>query len=235
MDKLQKRRKIRAEREHTNRHARFVSEYVKTKHNDVYMEADLIYKHIQGKNPNKKDMQKTDEFTRMTTQYKSLRAYYERKGRNTAGNSEQHEDRTQYNDNMVLNIELTLPQGTQHEAPPSEIQHEAQPSEIQHEALPSEIQHEAPPSEIQHETLPSEIQHVEQQLLIPDHLFEELLQEIRKDPDLYNIFNGFDIPDDECQQVSNTEGEGGDDDMWDVFNICNEPTPLELELVQLGF
>ena len=258
MDRLQRRRNLRAERELTNRHARFIVDYVKVKHNRVYMEADQTYKYIQGKNPDKKDMRKTDEFMRITTPYKNLRAYYERRGRKTAGNSEQHEDRTQHEDNMVLNIELMPLQGTQHQTPPPEIQHEAPPPETQHEAPPPEIQHQTPPPEIQHESPPPEIQHQTpppeiqheapppeiqheaqqlllpaQQLLLPDHLFEELLQEIRKDPDLYKIFNDIDIMDDECQQVSNTEGEGGNDDMWDVFNICNEPTPLELELAHI--
>ena len=191
------------------------------------MEADQTYKYIQRENPQKKDMRKTNEFMRITTPYKTLRAYYERTGRKKAGSNQQHED------NMVLNIELIPFQGTQHETPPPETQHEAPPPETQHEAPPPETQHDPPPPETQHDPPPPEIQHETQQLLLPDHLFEELLQEIRKDPDLSNIFNDMDNLDVECQQVSNTEGEGGDDDMWDVFNICNEPTPLELELVHL--
>ena len=230
MDKLKRRKELRVKREHEGRHTRFIAEYVKIKHHDVYMEADRYYKTIRGKNPNKKDARKTDDFTKLTTQYNTRRAYYMRhyRGKNAR-------NRQQYNDNLVLNIELMqveTPPETQVETQP-ETQVETQP-ETQVETQP-ETQVETQP-ETQVETQPEtqvETQPETQQLFLHDHLFEGLMDEIRNDPDLYQIFNDFDNTCNECRQPP--EGEGSNDDMGEVFNVYGGPTPLEHELTRLGF
>ena len=246
MEALKKRREARGARMDETRHARFIADYVKSKYNHIYTEALHFYNDIQEKNPGKKDLRKTVDFIRMTTQYTSYSQYYKR--RKESSNS--RPKTAQINDNMVLNITLMSHQEsskTQYEIPLSDF-HEA---EIQHEIPLSdfpevEIQHEIPLSdfpqaEIQHEIPLSdfpeaEIQHEMPQTVIPEDMYESLMNELRMDPDLHRIFN--DIPDNEIQaDIPDNEIEQGDnnDDMWDAFNIDNEQTPLERELSQLGF
>ena len=287
-----------------NRHSRFISEYVKARHNDIYMEADQIFRDIQEKNPHKKDMCKTEEFLKITAQYTSYAHYYNR--RKTTSKKPGNKDNMVCNiapkkpkneDNMVLNIQLISSEETstknKDEIPPPAI------------ILEQETQDEIPPPailelETQDEIPPPAIPELETpQLPIPDHVYEDLLRELRNDPDLYRIFNDIDILDNENQQADTTvdnddmdnenqqadttvdnddmdnesqqadttvdnddmdnESQQADttvdnddmdisdnesqqagttvsnDDMWDVFNIINEQTPLECELLRLGF
>ena len=226
MDRLLTRRNAQVARNRNNTHARFISQYVKAKHNHIYMEADQFFKDIQERNPGKKDPSKTDEFVKFTTPYSSRYQYYNRTKSLPAKRKRQH------NDNMALNIQLmTLDgiAGTQHESPPLDIpeppaRHESPPLDIPEPPA----RHESPPLDIPEPPA----RHESPSLDIPEHVYEELLQEIRKDPDLHAIFNDMDIQTDEYLQTSST---GDNDDMWDVFNICNETTPLESELLRLGF
>ena len=273
MDKLQRRRKVRAEYTDKNRHARFISEYVKARHNHVYMEADQFFRDIRERNPHKKDMCKTEEFLKITTQYTSYAHFYKR--RKTTPKKPENKDNMVRNiapkkpknmDNMLLNITLMSCEETstknQDETPLPAIPELETQDEIPPPAIPElETQDEIPPPaipelETQDETpqlvIPElETQDETPQLVIPEHVYKELLQELRNDPDLYRIFNDMDIPDNENQQTDTTvdnddmnipdnESQQTDttvsnDDMWDVFNIFNEQTPLERELLRLGF
>ena len=139
-DKLKRRKELRTKRDVEGRHARFIAEYVRIKHAGVYREANCCYNTIREKNPDKKDARKTDEFTRLTTQYQSRRAYYLRHRYGQPPSQ-------RYNDNLQLNIELMdvgiqTPPETQTETPP-----ETQPE------TPPETQTETPP-ETQTETQP---------------------------------------------------------------------------------
>ena len=214
-DKLTRRKQLRTERDQERRRAMFIAEYVKAKHTDVYIEASRCYNTIRGRNPDKKDARKTDDFTRLTTHYRSRRAYYHRH------RHVQPPNRQQYHDNLRLNIELihveTETRTTQPETQPEETQPETQPEETQPETQPEETQPETQPEETQPETQSEETQ-PETQFILPDHVFAGLLDEIRNDPDLNLIFNRWQQP---------PEGEDN--------NIDCGPTPLELELTQLGF
>ena len=266
MDKLQKRRKVRSVYTDKNRHARFISEYVKARHNHIYMEADQIFRDIRERNPRKKDIRKTEEFLKITTQYTSYAQFYNR--RKTTPKNPENKDNMVRNiapknpkimDNMQLNITL-MPCGetstkNQDEIPPPAIPELETPQLVipELETQDETPQLVIPELETQDETpqlvIPElETQDETPQLVIPEHVYEDLLQELRNDPDLYKIFNDMDIPDNENQQTDTTvdndemdnESQQTDttlsnDDMWDVFNIFNEQTPLERELLRLGF
>ena len=86
-----------------------------------------------------------------------------------------------------------------------------------------------------------EVNTCEPPLAIPDHLYLDLLQEIRNDPDLHAIFNDMNIPEVEnnAEPVNIPEGEnqqlGMDQDLWDIYSGVDEQTPLESELLSLGY
>ena len=62
----------------------------------------------------------------------------------------------------------------------------------------------------------------ETHLIIPDRVYTQLLDELRKDPELHKIFNDF-----------NPESPQSDD-ILDAF-VADEISPLEIELSQLGY
>ena len=208
MNKLNKRKKTRTEREKANRQARFIEDYIKARHTDVYAQADKAYKDIQSNNKSKKDLRKTDEFIRLTTQYKNLRQYYERP--NKTG-TKQHTDNTatkQYTDNMVLNIQL-MDEGTWQDPPPP-----------QRLLIPdvAETKDPTPPA-----LLPP----------IPDAMFQQLLDEIRNDPELDLIFNDMAFGGDNIPATQHESLSPVSDDIMDLsgINIDIElQTPLEVEL-----
>ena len=88
-------------------------------------------------------------------------------------------------------------------------------------------------------------------MTISDEVYENLLQELRKDPDLYSIFNDMNMPGDDSagssveQQQQHDEG-NPDSLCEDIFNelnqdpdlqaiLYNEQTPLERELSHLNY
>ena len=251
MEKLQRRRETRLVRMNEIRFSRFLADYVKAKYNHIHMEAVHVFNDISEKNPGKKDMRKTIEFLKMTTQYTSYNQYYARRkessdsGPGTVPIS---------NDNMVLNITLMSREEAekQHEIPSSDFPEAEKQHEIPSSDFPeAEKQHEIPSSDFPEAETEGEIT----QMVIPQDVYEGLLEELRSDPDLYRLFNDF--PDSETQQVDietqqvdietrqvdipvdipDNETQQGDsnDDMWDAYSIDNEQTPLERELSLLGF
>ena len=57
--------------------------------------------------------------------------------------------------------------------------------------------------------------------IIPDNIYQDLLAELTKDPDLSTIFNGFDVLEEDNVIVD--------------YESIHEPTPLEWELHNLGY
>ena len=237
MSNLERRRELRAKRTVESNHAKFISQYMKSKHPDIYAEAEQVYQSMKERNPGRKDITKTIDFLKFTTPYTTYPVYYYQRRKTTQKNKG---DTAQTTKNirhtmhdMVLNIPLISSQEMAarsdishppditeqppaiHEQPPTIPE---QPPAI-HEHPPA-VHEQPPPIHEQPQAIP------EQQLVIPDQLYEDLLQELRQDPDLYRIFNNMDSPGNDMDIP--------DSDMWDVFNMC-EPTPLEAELARQGF
>ena len=218
MSNLQRRRELRVKRTEENNHARFISRYIKAKHHDIYTEADQAYWSVREKNPARKDMTKTVDFLKMTTPYTSYPVFYYSRRKETRKNKDNTPPKKTKNTyDIVLNIPLISAQEIptrNDETQPPDIHEmptrddETQPPDI-HE-MPTRNDETQPPDI--HE-MPQPLGIPKQQLDIPGPVYEDLLQEINQDPDLYRIFNDMDIPD--------------IDDMLD--------TPLERELNQLGF
>ena len=85
-------------------------------------------------------------------------------------------------------------------------------------------------------------------LIIPDEVYQNLLEELRKDPDLYSILNDMDMPcDDSIDSAGEQPGESNlDAQCVDIFSELNQDpvlqailsdqqTPLERELSLLNY
>ena len=239
-----RRKETRAKRMGQVRKARFISDYVMSKYNDIYTEAEQIFNFLSEKNPKKKDVRKTEEFLRMTTEYHSYNEYYSRLKCTTRNCTTPKTTPTNEN-NMVLNITLMSREETsrkQHEIPSVDLpQAEIPPVDLpQAEIPPVDLpQAEIPPVDLpQAEIPPVDLPQAE----IPNDMYEGLIEELRNDPDLKRIFDD-DFPYVETRQEevethleeADNETQHSNDDMWDAFDISNQQTPLELELSRLGF
>ena len=62
-----------------NRKARFITEYVKRKNPQLYLEGETFYNRLVQADPKKRDQTKTHAFLTETTKYKDYRDFYTRK------------------------------------------------------------------------------------------------------------------------------------------------------------
>ena len=235
MPNLQRRKETREARNGRYRRAMFITDYIQAKHKEIYTEAEQAFDTLQQKNPHKKDLRKTVDFLRLTTPFRSRCEYY---NRNKGLKKKQLR-----NDNMVLNIQLMRTAENLHTLPEPRTQPPSPPSPI-----------------------------------IPDHMYESLLQDLRNDPAVATFFNNMDTEenhqitqdndDTPSQGILNDTGESqdnndtplpdlssilndpdiasilndteenhqliqGNEDLWDAHT--NEMTPLERELMELGY
>ena len=170
----EKRRARELEKRNERLYYKFVYEYTKCLHPNVYVEAVDMYRKIRELYPtNVKDITKTVEFLAATKPEQSIpRYYYARK------TIKPHNDRE-----MVLEIPLLTPD----EMPL---------------AMPPVAAPEAPVAapEAQCPTTTTTTTHVQQPppLLLESHIYDELLKEIQNDPQLNQILSDFtsDVPPD---------------------------------------
>ena len=211
----------------TSKHDRFISTYLKAKHPDVYSEADGLYTELNKLYPDKRDLRKTIEFLHITSGIKNINEYYYR------NRVSKKTEKNHITDNMLLEIPL-LNQNSltnnQNESPtviPQEINVHTDESPT---VIPQEINVHTDESPM---VIPQEINvHTDESpMVIPDKIYEDLLLELRKDPDLHAIFNDFDLSE-EDQAIPETVPELENID--DILNI-DEQTPLEWELYTLGY
>ena len=217
----------------SSRHDRFIATYIKAKHPDVYTEADEMYTFLKEVYPNKRDLRKVPEFLQLTTGVKSINAHYYK---NRLSKKTEQNNHNTYN--MVLEIPLlnqnaltmnqnelstTIPEETS--VPTDELsttipEETSVPTDELSTIIPEET---SVPTDELSTIIPEEtnVPTDEPQLIIPDKIYEDLLSEIRSDPDLKAIFNDFDVLEED--QVILEHGS------------IDEPSPLEWELHNLGY
>ena len=186
-----------------NRQSRFITEYVKSKHAEIYQEAEAFYNHVKELNPNKRDLTKTHQFLVATTDFVDHREFYNRKKKDHKKNHPV----TTFNDNMVLRVQLLAPEAATTTSnseslviPDDQIGATTTISNSESLVIPDD--------QIGATTTISN----SEPLVIPDGLYQDLLKKLRSDPDLQMILN----------------------DM-DMYIDPDEQTPLERELIELGF
>ena len=90
-----------------NRQSRFITEYVRCKHAEIYQEAEAFYNHVKELNPNRRDLTKTHHFLVATTDFVDHNEFYNRKKKK---DHEKNHPVTTINDNMVLRVQLLAPE-----------------------------------------------------------------------------------------------------------------------------
>ena len=231
---------------------KFIAKYVEGMHGDIYVEAQELYEDVKRKNPGRKDLTKTIEFMNAVTPHRPIPAYYFVKQRKRSQKTREttRSTSTTTMPRMVLNIPLmplvstSSDVGEQPPSPPhistsSDVEEQPpsphistssdvgeQPPSPPHISTSSDVG-EQPPSP-PHISTSSDVGEQTPQLEIPSGVYTQLLEDLRKDPDLWQILNDF-----------NTDiGEIGYDhddtrnDMWDSFE---NQTPLERELELQGY
>ena len=193
-----------------NRHDRFISQYVKAKHSEVYHEAEGFFNQVLAENPERRDLTKTHEFLVATTRFKNHdQYYYRKKDQRKKGQSKQ----------LNYDMELKIPLLTQDPI----ISNSEQPLErasvnVTEEPLVIPESNSEQPLEI------ASVNVTEEPLVIPDSLYHDLIQELRSDPELYAIFNDMNTPETIPDKV-----------VTEILPELNEQTPLERELAALGY
>ena len=222
---------------------------------DIYTEAQELYEDIKRKNPGRKDLTKTVDFMSVAMPYKTIPLYYYAKEK-----KQQQKPRrtstprsTSSTSHMVLNIPLMasteisttamedteIPSTTTTRdleipaSPPMLDQTTAmEDTEIPSTTTTRDLEIPAsPPMLDQEDPTP--------QLEIPDHVYEDLLHELRQDPELYKILNDFNPLDHNDTGIQENveiqyDDDEGNKDMWDAFTF-QEQTPLERELLRQGY
>ena len=196
---------------------KFVFKYIEALHSDIHKEALDFMKSIKQKQPNVRDLTKTEEFMAVVMPDMKVPRHYKRRKLNNNKASLQ-DTKKQQPLQMELKIQmLQLPPSMSDMQPsPSAIQpsvSDIQPSVSNIQPSPSTIQpsvSDIQPSVSDIQPSPSDIQlsvfDTQSFLPLQQHIYEDLLSEIQKDPELFDIMNNF--PD------------------------FDEPTPLEMELKQ---
>ena len=238
MDRLAKRRIGDVRRRVEKNKFKFITMYTQNVYFEIYQEAERAYNTINRNNPGTKDLTKTLDFFEKVAPEKPVPHYYHT-GRTNRQESRKNNERV-----MTLNIPLMkkpaiseklLTKTTAREetaviqpAPAREEMEVIQtaPEQEEMEAIqtaPEQEEMEAiqtAPEQEEMEVIQTAPEQEETHLIIPDRVYTELLDELKKDPELHKIFNDFNPPQ--------------SDDILDAF-VGDEISPLEIELSQLGY
>ena len=181
---------------------KFFFEYFKRQHEDLYGEARSFYEKVKKNNPNVRDLTKTIEFVAKTKPNEDIPKYYYRRRAQAAPARPKQTELT-----MVLNIPLATNPSSQ--APietPSQAPIETNPSS----QAPIETN---PPSQVIEE----------EPLILGDDIFHHLIGEIQEDPDLWAIFNNFEIP-------NMNDDDGMNPQVWNDMNELQNISLSEMEI-----
>ena len=219
----EKRRVRDAEKRRERLEFKFITEYVRALHSDIYGKAKELFHNIRQKYPDRvRDLTKTYEFMSMVTPDKDVPRYYmSRRTKETTITSKM----------MVLEIPLMTPQDVPVSSPPQASPHPLPPQASPHPLPPQASPHPLPPQASPHPLSPQASPHPPTPQTLPpttlslppplsEEVYIQLLQDLQCDPDLARILNDFPLHhEDECMT----------DDIWDSIQTL-EVSPLEQEL-----
>ena len=168
---------------------KFIVKYVKNLHNDIYQEAFDLYLKTKKANPNVKDLTKTEQFMSVAMPGIPVPRYYTT--RNLRVNKPTN--LVQGGPTMVLEIPLEK-RGKQQQSAP--VVSSTQPLLMTEDGG----KQSAP-------VVPST-----QPLLLPEDVYQQLLGELQKDPELEKILNDFQHFNNDFQPTNNNNNAIDDDD-----------------------
>ena len=190
----------------------FIAKYVEGVHRNVYAEAHEFYRKVKAVNPEVKNLTKTIEFMEKVTPHDVIPRYYTERRRRRSRLVDQD-----VQTEMVLNIQLlpppqpevsTVPQPEVSTAPQPEVSTAPQPEVST-----------APQPEVSTAPQP------EVSMPLSPEVYDGLLNDLRKDPDLWNMLNNFST-EDNMEGIDNMVVEDMGTDMF----VANNITPLEQEV-----
>ena len=250
-DIKEKRRSRDAQRTVERLHYKFITMYVKGLHQDVYRQAEELHRHAKRENPRVKDLTKTTIFMNTVMPDKPIpRHYMSRRREHLIPQTPQTQPQ------MVLRIPLlplpiTLPEVSTSLPEVSTSLPEVSTSlpevstslpEVSTSlpevstSLPEvstslpEVSTSLPEVSTSLPEVSTSLPDASNTLLLSSDVYESLLNELRKDPDLWRILNEFPFQDNATDDF--TADEMNDfvaSDMGDSF-IADDLTPLEIEL-----
>ena len=205
-----------------------MSSYVEARHHEIYKDAEQLFKQAKRENPGVRDLTKTDTFMREVYPNAPIPRYYLSRKQKTS-TLIQPKPQPQ----LVLNIpllparELTQPEAASsapgvctQSSPPTEVS--TQPEDAS--SAPGVCIQSSPPTEIftqpeDASSAPGVCTQSLPPLFLTPELYEEVLNELNKDPEVFKYLNDVCIEDDDTVI----------EDMGDMF-YDHMSTPLEMEL-----
>ena len=217
---LLKRRERDRKRKEQIRKDQLMIAYIKVKHPLLYKEATEYYDSINVIYKDKKNLRKTPRF---------------REVESTTSNRPTKDHEVMYNDNMVLKIPLITQdemsdETTNKEAADSIFPHDETPDETTNkEAADSIFPHDETPDEMANkETVDSIFPHIDVATLVqelPNELLEQIISELRADPDLSTLMDGIE---DSVEHEERVEAVFYDDDLDIDIDIVDNLLEKEL-------
>ena len=202
---------------------KFIAGYVEGQHKEIHKECMALYEQAKHENPGVKDLTKTVTYMRTVHPDATIPRYYNSRKIKSSLSTQTEETRTTHE--MVLNIPLLSPQTITTSLPPqpevSTVSTQSLPpqpevSTVSTQSLPPqpEVSTVSTQSSPEVSTLP---------VLSPE-IYQNLLDELRRDPELWKCLNDFPIEDD-----ADDMNQFIVEDMQDVL-FDEGLTPLEIEL-----
>ena len=216
---------------------KFIAGYVEGRHKEIHKECVALYEQAKHENPGVKDLTKTVTYMRTVHPGVEIPRYYNSRKIKSSLLTQTEETRTTHE--MVLNIPLLPPQALTASSPP-----QPEVSTVSTQSLPPQPEvstvstQSLPPqpevSTVSTQSLPPqpEVSTVSTQsspevstlpVLSPE-IYQSLLDELRRDPELWKCLNDFPIEDD-----ADDMNQFILEDMQDVL-FDDGLTPLEIEL-----
>ena len=227
MNVKEKRRSREVQKTAERLHFKFLAMYVEALHNDVHIQAQELYEYVKQKNPGVRDLTKTAEFMKAVMPNKTIPRHYTSKRREHLIRRDATPQTQSCMSRMILNIPLMqLPLNTSQDdvsSQPSPPLNTSQPSPPLNTSQDDVSSQPSPPLNTSQPSPPLNTSQDDVSLpLLPPDVYQTLLDELKKDPDLWRIMNDFqDNTYDMDDFVAN--------DMGDIF-MADDLSPLEIEL-----
>ena len=191
----------------------FIAKYIEGVHRNVYTEAHEFYHKVKAVNPGVKNLTKTIEFMEKVTPDAVIPRYYTERRRRRSRLLHK-EVQTE----MVLNIQML---------PPPKVSASSQP-EVSTSQQPEVSTSQQPEVSTSQQPEVSTSQQPMVSTPLSPEVYEEFLNDLRKDSDLWNILNNFPVEDD-TEGINKVVVEDMGTDMF----LANNITPLEQSINDL--
>ena len=173
---------------------KFITEYFRNVHEDLFEKATKLYDEVKENNPNVRDLTKTVEFVSTVTPNVLVPRYYRQRQlkMNKTIHHQQQQLHIQHGPQMVLNIPLQRGSSPSTVSTPPPI---STPSTVSTQT-PMSTPISTPPTVSTPPLIstPPTMSTPPSPQVLPANIYEGLLKEIQEDPDLYRILNDITLP-----------------------------------------